>query len=144
MHADLGIKTISVLRIIKNWQKLGETNLYIISFLYTDKMHDSCGETIGGADRGGILTFNSELLPAAYQYDCRVSIKPRYFGLQHSPGILFHFSEIEIGGYCQYSNLTVIDGSIHQLTLVTGMENTFTDSCLWYGWYPAVESDANT
>ena len=94
-------------------------------------MHYSCDKTIGESELGGFLTFDSDLLPADHWNDCTVMVRPRKFGVDH--GILFHLSDVDIGGtsiHCNDANLTVIDGQVQQWIyrqkLISGMhyENT--------------------
>ena len=72
-----------------------------------------CGKTIGTNDTGGILTFNSVLLPVKHRLQCRVEIQPKPVGSFSTTGnyVLFHFSDLDVGGQCSDTSITVLDGN---------------------------------
>ena len=85
-------------------------------------MHFTCGQTISQSDRGGFLVLNSDLLPAGHQYDCRVVIQPESTKSSSTSGyhVLFHFSDFEVGRYCQDTNVTVLDGNGINMSPIEG------------------------
>ena len=74
---------------------------------------DICGWTIGHGDRGGILVFNSLLLPTNHKLYCRVVIQPDPTESSSTTGnyVLFHFSDFDVGKLCKDTSVTILDGN---------------------------------
>ena len=82
-------------------------------------MHYLCGRRTLAEQftewKGGFLIFDSNLLPADHENECYLYIQVEAYSSYHSPGILFSFSEWEMEGDCDHTNLTIVDGDDDEL-----------------------------
>ena len=98
---------------------------YQIMIIFVGNMHYVCGQTISKTQRGGVLIFDADLLPAGHQRDCRVVIQPALTISSSTTGnyVLFHFSNFEVGKHCKDTNLTVYDGNGVRVKEIQGKFN---------------------
>ena len=88
-------------------------------------MHYICGQTVAQTERGGYIVFDSDLLPAGHQDDCRVVIQPKPTYNQGTAGsfVLFYFSGFQVGNNCHDTNLTIHDGNGVNMQPIKGTVN---------------------
>ena len=106
------VRRLPVTFLIVVYQNLSPIRIFQASpNIYTSA--DICGRTIGNNDTGGMLTFNSLLLPAQHKLFCRVKIQPDPVESFSTTGnyVLFHFSDFNVGKQCSDTSVTVLDGN---------------------------------